>query len=118
MLSKFSCFLFVAAGCQRPEDLLFARVPDHVMGNKRTFPVGTVFQYECNPGYQIISGMNPSYAICASNLTWMKTGEFCEGNCTRWFRILAVAEQVTDVTLLYSNCGRMSPSCSYVSLLC
>ncbi|KAJ6651703.1 hypothetical protein lerEdw1_020700, partial [Lerista edwardsae] len=75
-------------GCQRPGDLKYAKVPEHVMGNKQTFHVGTVFQYVCNPGYQIIPGRTPAYAICVKNLTWLKAEEFCEGNGTDGFEFL------------------------------
>ncbi|XP_066480761.1 complement receptor type 1-like [Tiliqua scincoides] len=71
------------AGCKKPYNLTHARVPDHELENQDSFSVGTVFKYECNPGYQIIAGMDSGFTFCWQNLSWFETPEFCEAGCER-----------------------------------
>lgn len=82
VFSKCSSFFFFAAGCHRPKPLKFASVPASAFGNASTFPIGTVFQYVCNPGYINIPGVNLTNVTCRKDNEWTEIAEFCEGKGT------------------------------------
>ncbi|XP_039319411.1 complement decay-accelerating factor isoform X3 [Saimiri boliviensis] len=72
---------FCNRSCNAPPRLSFAALaPPHISQNY--FPVGTVIQYDCRPGYR----RDPSLSrkvTCLQNLQWSTAPEFCKKRSCR-----------------------------------
>uniref|UniRef100_A0A8C6X9K8 Sushi domain-containing protein n=1 Tax=Naja naja TaxID=35670 RepID=A0A8C6X9K8_NAJNA len=62
--------------CDIPMRLDFAELTDEYQ-KMNSFPVGSLVQYKCNPGYVKHPRMNAS-SICIRNQVWSEVQEFCK----------------------------------------
>ncbi|KAL7985352.1 hypothetical protein Chor_003922, partial [Crotalus horridus] len=62
--------------CATPIRLDFAELTDEYQ-KMNSFPVGSLVQYKCNPGYVKHPRMNAS-SICIRNQVWSEVQEFCK----------------------------------------
>ncbi|KAM3841743.1 complement receptor type 1-like [Vipera latastei] len=62
--------------CATPIRLEFAELSDEYK-KMNSFPVGSLVQYKCNPGYVKHPRMNAS-SICIRNQVWSEVQEFCK----------------------------------------
>lgn len=74
----FFLFSFFKSGgnCATPIRLEFAELSDEYQ-KMNSFPVGSLVQYKCNPGYVKHPRMNAS-SICIRNQVWSEVQEFCK----------------------------------------
>ncbi|XP_017381008.1 complement decay-accelerating factor isoform X1 [Cebus imitator] len=72
---------FCNRSCSAPPRLSFAALrPPYVSQNY--FPVGTVIEYDCRPGYRRVPFL-PRNVTCLQNLTWSTAPEFCKKQSCR-----------------------------------
>ncbi|XP_055966530.1 complement decay-accelerating factor-like [Sorex fumeus] len=67
---------FCNRSCDAPTRLLFAsiQVPYRTQSY---FPVGSVVEYDCRPGFQRVESLSKKIT-CLPNLKWSKAAEFCK----------------------------------------
>ncbi|XP_021029605.1 complement decay-accelerating factor [Mus caroli] len=75
-----SCFsivmLTLLESCDAPERLSFASLKKEYL-NMNFFPVGTIVEYECRPGFRKQPQL-PGKSTCLENLVWSPVAQFCK----------------------------------------
>ncbi|XP_044302771.1 complement decay-accelerating factor-like [Varanus komodoensis] len=70
--------------CGAPNSRLYASLKSGKI--KDSYPVGTVLQYKCIPGYENIPRVTPSIQ-CLDNSKWSETLRFCQRSGNTIFAI-------------------------------
>ncbi|XP_062999001.1 C4b-binding protein alpha chain-like [Elgaria multicarinata webbii] len=79
LLSLLSSLSEVHGNCGSPERISYAEL---IGTRQESYPVGTVLQYRCLPGYENIPGTTPSIQ-CQDDSTWSTPSVFCRGKQCR-----------------------------------